>query len=316
MNIANIVKSKPFIIAILAIILAILVSLPFYGVEYIMILFIAFLMYTIMTVSWVMFSGPTGYISLASAAFLGVGVYSMAILGGHLPLLVVVLIGGIISFILGLLVGVLTLRLRGIYFAIFTFGLVLLIQRLLLWFEMSLTHTRGRFVIVVDPLIIYFILLGILIILLLVWYFLRRSKYGLALVSIGEYEEAADHVGVNVTLLKTLVFALSAFFMGAAGAIIATRWTYIDPYVAFNIVNSFMPALMAIFGGMGNMYGPVVGSLVFAYLEELLLTKFPYLYMLIFGVILVLAILFMPNGVVGLIDTIRTGGFKRKNATA
>lgn len=316
MNVIDIVRSKPFIIGILIIILAALAALPFYGAEYLMILFIAFLMYVIVTVSWAMFSGPTGYISLASAAFLGIGVYAMAIIGDELPLLLVVFIGGLISFILGLLVGALTLRLRGVYFAIFTFGLVLLVQRLMLWFEMSVTGTRGRFVIVVDNEIIYWILLGLLVILLLVTFFLKRSKYGLALAAIGEYEEAADHIGVNVNLLKTLVFALSAFFMGAAGAVIATRWTYIDPYVAFSVLNSFMPVLMAIFGGMSHLYGPVIGSLVFAYLEEILLTKFPYYYMLLFGIILVVVILFLPNGIVGLYDRIRTGGFKRKDAIA
>jgi branched-chain amino acid transport system permease protein len=314
MNVVDFFKSKPFIIGILVLILAVLVTLPFYGAEYLIILLIAFLMYIIMTVSWAMFSGPTGYISLASAAFLGVGVYTMAVVGDKLPLLVVVLIGGIVSFILGLLVGALTLRLRGVYFTIFTFGLVLLIQRLMLWYEMSVTGTRGRFVIVVDNNIIYWILIGIFVILMLTAFFLKRSKYGLALVGIGEYEEAAQHVGVNVTLLKTLVFALSAFFMGAAGAIVATRWTYIDPYVAFNTLNSFMPVLMSIFGGMGHLYGPIIGSLIFAYLEELLLTKFPYLYMLIFGIILVLVIVFLPTGIVGLFDRLRTGGNKGKNA--
>jgi branched-chain amino acid transport system permease protein len=316
MNVKEFFRSKPFIIGILIIVLAALAALPFYGAEYLMILFIAFIMYIIMTVSWAMFSGPTGYISLASAAFIGIGVYTMAIIGDGLPLLLVVFIGGLISFILGLLVGALTLRLRGVYFTIFTFGLVLLIQRLMLWFEMSVTGTRGRFVIVVDNPIIYWILLGLLVILLLVSFFLKRSKYGLALVGVGEYEEAADHIGVNVNLLKTLVFALSAFFMGAAGAIIATRWTYIDPYVAFAVLNSFMPVLMAIFGGMGHLYGPVIGSVLFAYLEELLLTRFPYFYMLLFGIILVVAILFLPNGIVGLLDRFRTGGIKHKDATA
>ena len=168
MNIVDFLKSKPFIIGILVLILAALAAVPFYGAEYLMILFIAFIMYIITTVSWAMFSGPTGYISLASAAFIGVGVYTMAIIGDGLPLLLVVFIGGLISFILGLLVGALTLRLRGVYFTIFTFGLVLLIQRLMLWFEMSVTGTRGRFVIVVDNPTIYWILLGLLVILLLV----------------------------------------------------------------------------------------------------------------------------------------------------
>jgi branched-chain amino acid transport system permease protein len=133
-------------------------------------------------------------------------------------------------------------------------------------------------------------------------YFIRRSKFGLALQGIGQNEEAAAHSGVNVTMVKVLTFAISAFFMGAAGATIATRWTYIDPGIAFNVNISFLPVLMAIFGGMGQLYGPVIGAVIFAYLQEILITKFPELYMLIFGVVLVGAIIFMPNGLVGVIQ--------------
>jgi branched-chain amino acid transport system permease protein len=118
--------------------------------------------------------------------------------------------------------------------------------------------------------------------------------------SIGDNEEAAAHRGINVTALKTITFALSAFFMGAAGAIMATRWTYIDPKIAFNPLISFMPVLMAIFGGMGQLYGPVIGAAIFTYLEEFLVTRFPYHYMLIFGIIMVIAILYLPGGLVGL----------------
>jgi branched-chain amino acid transport system permease protein len=96
------------------------------------------------------------------------------------------------------------------------------------------------------------------------------------------------------------VFATSAIFMGMAGAIIATRRTYIDPYIAFDLQNSFWPVLMAMFGGMGNLVGPVIGAALFTYIGDELITRFPDLYMLIFGVLLVLVILFMPNGVLGL----------------
>jgi branched-chain amino acid transport system permease protein len=136
--------------------------------------------------------------------------------------------------------------------------------------------------------------------------------------SIGENEEAAAHTGVNVTLVKIITFAVSAFFMGAVGAIMATRWTYVDPYVAFNPLFSFLPVLMAIFGGIGTFYGPILGSVIFAYLEELLLTKFPYYYMLTFGIILVIVILFLPGGLASLIERwiqrSRKGGLADKHA--
>ncbi len=268
-------------------------------------------MYIIITVSWVIFSGPTGYMSLASAAFFGVGIYTAAMLlpntGEVLPLPLVIIIAGLASFILALIVGALTLRLRGIYFAIFTFGLVELIKQVLLYWEFEVTHTRGRFVALVDNDTIFYYMLGIFVVLMLTTYFIQRSKFGLALQSIGENEEAAAHTGINVTMVKVITFGISAIFMGAAGAIIATRWTYIDPYIAFNPLFSFMPVLMAIFGGIGQLYGPIIGATVFAYLQETLQTTFPYYYMLIFGIVLVVVILYLPNGIVGLIQK----GWKR-----
>jgi len=290
-----------------------LASLPLYASAYTIILLTAIFMYIVLTMSWVIFSGPTGYISLAPAAFFGVGIYTSAILGKALPLSIVIGVGGLASFCLALLVGALTLRLRGIYFSIFTFGLVVLIQQLLLWYEVRITHTRGRFVVLVDNTTIYYVMLAILVALILTAYLIRRSKYGLALQSIGEDEEGAAHTGINVTVLKTIIFAVSAIFIGASGSIMATRWTYIDPYIAFNPLFSFMPVLMAIFGGMGQFYGPILGAAIFAYLEELLLTRFPYYYMLLFGIILVVAIVFLPGGLVGLFQN-RKGNLEGQHA--
>jgi branched-chain amino acid transport system permease protein len=271
-------------------------------------------MYIVITVSWAMFSGPTGYISLASAAFFGVGIYASAILGRTFPLVLVFGIGGLSSFCLALLVGALTLRLRGIYFVMFTFGLVELLLHFILWWEVNITGTTGRVVPTMDNTTVYHLMLMILAILVITSYLIRRSKFGLALQSIGEDEEAAAHTGVNVTRLKIVTFAISAFFIGAAGAIMATRWTYIDPRIAFNPLISFMPVLMAIFGGMGQLYGPIIGATIFTYLEEFLITRFPYYYMLIFGIIMVVAILYLPNGLVGLIQEWWKGGLDRRHA--
>lgn len=304
---------------LLLLILAALATLPLYGSLYNIILITAILMYVIITVSWVIFSGPTGYMSLATAAFFGVGIYTSAILlpntGEILPLPLVIIIAGLASFILALLVGALTLRLRGIYFAIFTFGLVELMKQLLLYWEFNVTHTRGRFVVLVDNDTVFYMMLGIFVVLMLTAYFIRRSKFGLALQSIGENEEAAAHSGVNVTMVKVITFGISAFFMGAAGAIIATRWTYVDPYIAFNPLFSFMPILMAIFGGTGQLYGPVIGAAIFAYLQETLQTTFPYYYMLIFGIVLVVVISYLPNGLVGLVEKLwkRVSGEQHAN---
>jgi branched-chain amino acid transport system permease protein len=316
MDIARVTSKKSFLPGLLGLVLVLLATLPLYAPGYTPILMTNLIMYAILAVSWTLFSGPTGYMSLATAAFFGVGIYTAAVLGNDLPLPVFIVAGGLASFILALLVGALTLRLRGIYFAIFTFGLVMLISQLLMFWELHVTGTRGRFVVVIDYNTIYYVMLVIFVVLMLTAYFIRRSRWGLALQSIGENEEAAAHIGINVTLVKVITFALSAFFIGAAGATIATRWTYIDPYIAFDVRISFLPVLMAIFGGMGQLYGPVIGAVIFTYLQEILITRFSELYMLIFGIILVVAILYMPNGLVGLIQKWWTRGSRRQHADA
>ena len=227
-----------------AVALALLVTLPLYTSRYTPILATSIFMYIALSVSWVLFSGSTGYMSLATAAFVGVGIYTAAMIGKSVPLPVFVLAGGAVSALLAMLVGALTLRLRGVYFAIFTFGLVMLIPQFLVFWELQAFGTRGRFVVVVGYTTIYYAMLILLVALLLVVYLVRRSRWGLALQSIGESEEAAAHVGINVTMVKVMTFALSAFFMGAVGATMATRWTYIDPYIAFNANFSFLPVLM------------------------------------------------------------------------
>jgi branched-chain amino acid transport system permease protein len=305
MNIPGIFSNKWSKVGLLGVILIALAALPYYASGYTPILMTSILMYVILSVSWTLFSGPTGYMSLATAAFFGVGIYVAALIGKSVPLPVFIIAGGLASMVIALLVGALTLRLRGIYFAIFTFGLVMLIPQLLVFWELHAFGTRGRFVIVIDYNTIYYAMLAIFVMLMLVVYFIQRSRYGLALQSIGEYEEAAAHMGINVTLVKVTYFAVSAFFMGAAGATIATRWTYIDPGIAFYPLFSFLPVLMAIFGGMRSLYGPIIGAVIFAYLQEKLITKLPEMYMLIFGIVLVVAILYMPSGLMGLIQKLR-----------
>ena len=261
--------------------------------------------YAVITLSWALFSGPTQYISIATAAFFGMGIYTSALAGELMPFPLVVCLGGLVSFALALLVGLSTLRLKGMYFTIFTFGLSELIRHLVLWWEVTMTGTVGRWVVSVDQLIVYYTMLIILLGTLAVCFAIGRSKYGLALRSIGQSEEAADHLGVNVTAVKIGVFSISAFFVGATGSTMATRWTYIDPSIAFNPLFSFMPILMATFGGIGTLSGQVIGAVVLTLLADLLLTRFPYYYMLIYGIILLIIILFLPGGIAGLLGRLK-----------
>jgi branched-chain amino acid transport system permease protein len=294
-----------FLIVLVAIGVAIL---PQYGSAYHILFFSNLFMYLILTVSWATFSGATGYLSLASAAFLGIGMYIIAVLGEMLPFPLLIFIGGSGAFLFALLAGFASLRIRGIYFAIFTLGLSEALKHLVNWWETNIVLTFGRWPISVDSTIGFYILSILLAITLIASYTLRRSKFGLALRTIGEEEEAADHIGINVNSLKILTFAGGAFLMGAAGATIATQKGYIDSGSAFDMFYSFMPALMALFGGIGTMLGWVLGSVFFSVLAELLQTRFPYYHMLIFGGVVVVVMLFFPSGLLGVVEKWRKDG--------
>jgi branched-chain amino acid transport system permease protein len=260
--------------------------------------------FVILAVAWVVFSAPTGYMSLATAAFFGVGFYLASVLSGTVPFLVILVLAGAGSFVIALLVGVLTLRLRGVYFCIFTFGLVLLISNVVRELERTLSGTRGRFVDTQPIEVVYWAILGVCVLTILVAWLIRRSRHGLALTSIGQYEEAAAHSGISVVRTKVLVFAVTAIFMGMAGAVIATRRAYVDPSVAFHLDQSFLPVLMALFGGMANLAGPVVGAVVFTLIREELATTWPELFQVIFGTVLIVSILFLRDGIVGLVQQV------------
>jgi len=146
MDMVRVISKRSFVLWVPLLILILLATSPLYAPQYTLILLTSIFMYIIITVSWTMFSGPTGYISLAPAAFFGVGVYTSALLGFALPLPVVIAMGGVVGFCLALLVGALTLRLKGIYFVMFTFGLVELLLNVILWWEVNMTGTTGRVV--------------------------------------------------------------------------------------------------------------------------------------------------------------------------
>jgi branched-chain amino acid transport system permease protein len=277
-----------------------LATLPFYMPPYTPLAVTSILMYVVLTVSWAMFCGPTRYISLATATFFGIGMYTSAVLGERLPFPLVVACGSLVSFSIGLLTGFISLRLRGFYFAIFTFGLNELVRNFVLWWEGRVAHTVGRWVVLMDSLTVYYCMLGIVVLTVVVTYVINRSRYGLILLSIGEAEEAASHIGINVTRYRIFFFALSCFFMGMAGAVMATKWAYIDPRIAFNPVLNFTPVLMAHFGGVGKIYGPILGASVLTLASEILLSRFPYYYMLLYGILFIVIISFLPDGLVGL----------------
>jgi branched-chain amino acid transport system permease protein len=307
MDIIRANQKRFFQLLFLMSIFIILVIIPGYVPVYYVSLLVSIFKYTVLTVSWAIFCGPTGYISLASAAFLGTGMYVTALIGEKVPLPLVVLFGGLACFLLALLVGLASLRIRGIFFAMFTLGLSEGLRHFINWWEISRVGRQGRWVVSASNTTIFYTMLIILVLTLLISCLIRRSKFGLALRGIGEEEEAAKHIGINVNAVKVITFAVTSFWIGATGAIIVTQWSYVDSATAFDVSYSFTPTLMALFGGIGQIYGWVLGSVVFTIITELLLI-FPYCYMLIFGSVIICVFLFFPSGLVGVAARWLKGG--------
>jgi branched-chain amino acid transport system permease protein len=253
-----------------------------------------------LAVAWAFFSGPTRYLSLATGAFLGAGAYTTAVVLGRLPWPLPVLAAAAVAAAMALLVGTLALRLRGPYFAVFTFGLAELAKHTLIWFETSITGTVGRLLLSPPgPVALYYTVLAVAALAVTTAVALPRSRWGVALIGIGADEERAETLGIDTTRVKIAVFALSAAFMGAIGGAMAPRWTYLDPQV-FNPLVSFQTVIMALLGGPATVAGPILGAVFLGLLSEILLVKFRYLYMLTLGLVLIVVVLVLPGGLSGL----------------
>ena len=295
-----------------AALIALLACVPMVADSYRLSLAISLLNYTVLATAWALFSGPTRYVSLATVAFFGIGAYTVAVLGEVLPWPLVLLIALGIGSVVALIVGLATLRLSGVYFVIFTFGLAELVRQLVTWFEVNITRTLGRYVfldITTDQ--IYWQLLGLTVLVFVAGLLIRRSRLGLALRVIGDDETVARHIGINTTTAKVALFVLSASFMTLCGAIMAPRWSYIDPAIAFNPVTSFQVLIMALLGGVHRLYGPLLGVVPLTLLFEFLLANFPNHFSILIGIAFMLIVYAIPQGIAGLLEKLtkrRTGG--------
>ena len=279
-----------------------LASYPRLASSYHLALGISVLYFTVLATAWALFSGPTRHISLATVAFFGIGAYTVAVLGEMLPWPVVLATAGVIGVAVALLVGLSTLRLSGIYFVIFTFGLSELIRQLVTWYETNIHRSVGRYIFVdVTQEQIYWQLLALAALVVLIGWLIGRSRLGLALRVIGDDDTVARHAGIDVTRAKLVLFAISALFMTLTGAVMAPRWTYIDPAIAFNPVLSFEVVIMALFGGAGALFGPLLGAIPLVLLFEVLSANFPNYFSILLGVVFLLIVYALPQGVIGLV---------------
>src|SRR4029453_16785829 len=148
---------------------------------------------------------------------------------------------------------------------------------------------------------IYLQLLALVGLVLASGWAIARSRLGLALRVIGADETVAQHCGIDTTRAKLALFALSALFMTLTGAVMAPRWTYIDPAIAFNPMLSFEVVIMALFGGAGALFGPIPGVIPFVLLFELLTANFPNYFSILLGLVFLAIVYALPQGATGLL---------------
>jgi branched-chain amino acid transport system permease protein len=279
-------------------------ALPLVASSYHLALGISYLYFTVLATAWALFSGPTRYISLATVAFFGIGAYSVAVFGDLLPWLLVLVLAALFGVAVALIVGLSTLRLSGIYFVIFTFGLSELIRQLVTWYEVNIHGSVGRYIFVeISHNGIYWQLLGLTVLVFVVGWRIGRSRLGLALRVIGEDEMVARHAGIDTTRAKLTLFAVSASFMTLTGAVMAPRWTYIDPSIAFNPMLSFEVVIMALLGGAASLVGPILGVVPLVILFDVLTANFPNYFSILLGVVFILIVYVLPQGVIGLVQS-------------
>ena len=262
-------------------------------------------MYVALATSWALFSGPTHYISLASGAFFGVGGYLVAtgMSDYELSFWLMAAIAPVVATILAALIGFATLRLSGVYFVIFTLGLAEMVRNLVSWIQNNFLGSRGLYVLTdFTEADIYWMLLAISGVVFLFGVWLGQSRIGFALRIIGNDESVARHVGINTAWSKVILFMTTGFFAALVGAIIAPRYSYIEPNQVFSPELSFLVVIMALLGGTNRLWGPLVGVIPFTLIWEAITISFPNYTTLFLGLSFLLIVYLIPNGFVGLLE--------------
>lgn len=264
-------------------------------------------MYAILAVSWNVIGGMAGYPSFATAAFFGFGAYSGGVmLANGSSLAFAAVAAGIMTFVAAFIFGLILLRLKGHYFAIGSLAVAEVLRELtnaateLTGGGMGLNIPMSSVVRSVEgqAQFIFYIMWTLLVITLITVIVIERSKLGFGLRCICQNESAADMIGVNSTIYKSLAFGFSGIFVAMAGVIYAGWVHYIEPPDVYDILYSVKPIVMALLGGLGSTLGAVMGAFLFLGIEEFVWRHLLDLHTAVLGLLIVVLLLFLPKGLV------------------
>ena len=273
------------------------------------------LQYVIIASAWNILGGYAGYVNFGTPAFFALGAYTaiflMEALGAPLP--VMILAGGLVAGLLGLGIGYLTLRLKGVFFSIATFALSVVVQTLIINWDF-VGGAKG-YTVIRPPapffgswgVLLFVVMVTLAVVTVLVARSVERSWIGRGLAALRDNEEAAECLGVPTLRLKLFATTLSGFFLGVAGAPFPYYVTYVEPASAFDLNYAVNALAMPMIGGTTTWIGPVIGAVLLGTAQQVAtVTISSELNLLIVGVVLVLFVVLAPEGIVGLARRLRS----------
>ncbi|ARP88295.1 branched-chain amino acid ABC transporter permease [Bordetella genomosp. 9] len=249
--------------------------------------------------SWNLIGGYAGYTHFGQVTFFGIGAYIGAIaIGKDMPWMWATLLAAVCASLCAAVLGAIMLRLKGPFFAIGMFGIARVCESLALGLDNITQGGTGLYLAAVDLDLVYYAAGAIALVLIVATWRLDNSRLGLQLLSIREDETAAAALGVRTTRLKIGTFIASAFMPGALGSLYACYLGFIDPTTAFAPMTELTVIAMVLLGGMGTVLGPLAGAVALSVVNEVLWARLPEIYLSLVGVIILVAVLFMPRGIV------------------
>jgi len=295
-------KRNLLLLALIGILLA-----PMVANNYMIRLATIMMLYCVLALSWNFIGGLTGYPSFATAAFFGLGAYAGAVCQGQgVPMYLAWILGALMAAIFATGLGLAILRLRGHYFAIAS----LVVADVLREIVNSTTNLTGggmgfnlpilKLGVDAQAKLFYYLMFVLALLTVATAVLVDRHRLGFGLRCIKQNEDAANMIGVNATIYKTVAFILSAVFVGWAGAFYASWVNYIEPGDVFDVLYSVKPIVMVLLGRAGTISGPIIGAIVFLLMEELVWRNFLTFHAGVLGLIVVALILYLPDGVLAL----------------
>ena len=270
------------------------------------------LQYMILSTAWNLLGGYTGYVNFGVGGFYAIGAYTSAVLLLHLKanLIIAMLAGGVLSGLLGFGLGYLTIRLRGIYFAISTLAVAIIIQMVIVNWHF-LGGANGLYIFRPDPFwpfsdyleFLFALMLFVSFLSVMTARYIEKSWIGKCFIAIRDTEEASECTGIPTFRLKLLATTLSGFMMGVAGAPFPYYITYLEPYSAMDLVITVNSLAMPLVGGTAHWLGPVIGSIFLGGAQQLITVTISSEWnLLIVGIVLIGFVILAPGGIMGLIQ--------------